>query len=124
MASLVRSLLALAVVALLQVACAQFSPCKTFQFGRRSDLSYGLPRIHLTKPDNKVHIIDHRPSIGTILIGQEITICSSVGSADLVPDHKHKHHPLDYVRVVNYAKGPLTMEMDVTRFLEIPPNHG
>ncbi|KAI8427317.1 hypothetical protein MSG28_001897 [Choristoneura fumiferana] len=138
MASLTRSLLALAVVALLQVACAQpgsdqsgesgelGKTCTVFNFGRRSyrpNMRYDLDPVHLNKQINEVKIHDpnripQRP--GSTLIGEDITVCSEPG----VHPHVIRSTPLsfDFFRITaRHAKDPIDIVMYVTRYIEVNP---
>ncbi|KAI8427319.1 hypothetical protein MSG28_001899 [Choristoneura fumiferana] len=138
MASLARSLLALVVVALLQVACAHapvkvLGPigydkpgewgggarrhCGSHMFGKRSlrhDMQYDLAPIRLNKRVNDVIIHDpHRQKdiIGTIIVGEEISVCTAPGVRAKVTLTSNS---FDNVRVVSNQKfGSTLMTMNM-----------
>ncbi|XP_073941260.1 uncharacterized protein [Choristoneura fumiferana] len=147
MPSLARSLLALAVVALLQVASAQIvkalgpigsgqpgelgeqigRPCPSNLFGRRSrtNIKYDLAPVHFHNIVNDVFIDDPREhEIGPILVGEEISVCTVRGVHVEVTLTDPKS--LDYVRVTsNETDSPTVKTMYVTRYREfiLPPRN-
>ncbi|XP_073941264.1 uncharacterized protein [Choristoneura fumiferana] len=128
MASLARSLLALALVALLQAVSAIFPPpdlfrrprCTKVLFGRRSDrpdLTYTLPPIYITVPNSDVKIDDPRPP-GAEVIGEEVIVCNKGAG----PKPRVTLASPDSFDVVKVMLGlcvppPINMEMKVTRYL-------
>ncbi|KAI8427322.1 hypothetical protein MSG28_001902 [Choristoneura fumiferana] len=134
MASLAHSLLALALVALLQAVSAEprgslvswlsgmlksghrRQECTTVLFGARSGSKYELPPIYITVANSDVKIDDRR--IGVEVIGEEVTVCNRRG--DLKPRVTQTFpNSLDYVKVVLgfCDPPPVDMEMRVTRFV-------